>query len=134
MPVRPFGLECNIKITYNGRMEDQLNKRRLFKRLPKGQGKDAFLPKIRCSETVRELILQKAKDAGKSYSEYMLECGQGRAVRSNVAATVINEMRDLAAQLKELARTSGTDSEVYRDLLQKIGHAIVRVGQGRGRL
>lgn len=110
------------------------SKTKLFRPVLDGTAKSLWLPKIRVSPAEHELIWQKVGDSENSYAKFAISAMLGRPVRSNVAATIINDLRMLAQQQKELAAQLPEHSAAFQETLQEIVEAIKRVGQGRGRL
>lgn len=93
--------------------------------------KDAQIP-IRATKAEKELIEQKAADCGMSVSEYMLKSGLGKPVRSKIAATIINELRELAQQQKDLFQADRGEAFAtkYNAILNALVGAIERVAAG----
>lgn len=93
--------------------------------------KDAQIP-IRATKAEKELIEQKATDCGMSLSEYMLKSALGKPVRSKVAATIINELRELGQQQKDLYQANRDDTFAtrYNAILNALVGAIERVAAG----
>jgi uncharacterized protein (DUF1778 family) len=84
---------------------------------------------LKATPDERKLIDQRAEDCGLSRSEFLLRCALGRPVRSKIAATIINELRDLAQQQKELYQASGGHAfeAEYRAIMNALVEAISRV-------
>lgn len=87
---------------------------------------------IRATKAEKELIEQKAADCGMSLSEYMLKSALGKPVRSKVAATIINELRELAQQQKDLYQADRSESfaSEYNTILNVLVGAIERIAAG----
>lgn len=79
--------------------------------------------RLRTTTPERELISQKAADCGMSLSEYMLRSALGKPVRGKVAATIINELSRLNAELK-LQRENMEHIDGYATILVEIADAI----------
>lgn len=109
-------------------------KTKLFRPVLDGTAKSLWLPKIRIAPAMHELIWQKVGDSGKSYAEFAITAMLGKPMRSNVAATIINDLRALAQQQKELAAQLPEHSAAFQEILQELVEATKRVGQGRGGL
>lgn len=121
-----FGYECYKYISYNLRMAKG---RKLF--VPVENGKTAFLPKIRCTQQERELVLAAAEKHGVPYAAFVLALGDQGVGKGVSADRVILKLSQLAQQQKELARASGERTEEYRALLKQIENTIYEIGQGR---
>lgn len=93
--------------------------------------KDAQIP-LRVTTAEKELLEQKAADCGMSTSAYLLKCGLGKPVRSKVAATIINELRGLGQQQKDLYQAGGGEAFAlqYNEILKALVGAIERVAAG----
>ena len=83
--------------------------------------------RVRVTADEKALLEQKAMDTGLLVSEYVRRCALGRPIRSRAAATIINQLRDLADQQKEFFRHEAE----YREILEGIVAAIERVTSPR---
>lgn len=89
----------------------------------------AMLPRVRCHEHERKIVCEKATDCGMSVGQFMLSAALGRRTRSHVDDHILNELRLLGGQQKELFRQGGGALQPeYARLLAKITQAISRLG------
>jgi uncharacterized protein (DUF1778 family) len=84
---------------------------------------------LKATPAERALIDQHASDCGLSRSEYLLRCALGKPIRSKVSAVIINELRLLAQQQKDLFTAGGGRelSEEYKAILNAIVAAMERI-------
>jgi uncharacterized protein (DUF1778 family) len=80
--------------------------------------------RLRLTPAEKRLLLQRAEDAGVSLSSFMLNAALSRPMRSQVAATIINELIILNDQLKTGAGTGTADVlhalEAVEKLIQRL--------------
>lgn len=94
--------------------------RKTAKLFTRSTGPERTTVQFRVDVAVKELLVQKASDAGMDLTEYLIKAGLNRPIRSNVAATVINQLSQFAMQQKELATQTDRDHDLYRDLMREI--------------
>lgn len=83
--------------------------------------------KFRVRPEQKELLEQKAADAGMTLTDYLITAGMNRPMRSRIAATIINDMRVLSLEVKRLASGQGAHDQEYLDALQAIKTAMLKV-------
>lgn len=105
---------------------------KLFTKLPEGVGRTEWLPRVRATRAEREQVEQNASDCGLSIGEYMRLASLGRKTRSRTAAVIINELRLIGNDVKQIhAVAPHVDRARLSLLLDQIIEAIKHVGEGR---
>ncbi|WP_218011552.1 plasmid mobilization protein MobA [Azohydromonas lata] len=88
-----------------------------------------LLPSVRCHPDDERAVREKAADCGMSVGQFMLSAALGRRTRSHVDDHILNELRLLGGQQKELFRQGGGALQPeYAKLLAEITQAITRLG------
>lgn len=85
------------------------------------------LIRFRLREAELELIEQMASDCGMSVSNFCRQQALSRRFRSRLAATIINELQTLNAELREQRNRMDVTPEKYRAILAGIAEAIERI-------
>lgn len=105
---------------------------KLFTKLPEGVGRTYWLPRVRATRAEREQVERNANDCGLSIGEYIRLTSLGRKTRSRTAALIINELRLIGNDVKQIhADAPNVDRTKLSQLLEQVIEAIKRVGEGR---
>ncbi|AKU24736.1 hypothetical protein ACZ75_06805 [Massilia sp. NR 4-1] len=84
---------------------------------------------VRVAPDDHEALRQLAQDASMTIPAYMLACALGRKVRSQAATHIIEELRRLGCQQRDLARSASDAMSVqYGTVLVEIIGAMRRLG------
>lgn len=82
--------------------------------------------RFRATDAEKKLISQMARDSGKTVSDYCRQQAMSRRYRSRLAATIINELVQINAELKQQRESIG-NTEEYRLILAGVAEAIERI-------
>ncbi|WP_157270965.1 plasmid mobilization protein MobA [Azohydromonas aeria] len=83
---------------------------------------------IRCLPEEEAAVREKAADGAMSVGSFMLRAALGRQTRTHIDNHIVDELRRLGAQQKELFRQGGgVLQQEYATLLAEITRAIVRM-------
>lgn len=82
---------------------------------------------FRVGELEKSLLNERADAAGLSLSQYLINSGLRRQIRSQAAVHVIEELRLLSMQIKQLAPGNEIDSELCRETLIAIKRLMLAI-------
>jgi hypothetical protein len=85
----------------------------------------SHIVRFRTTPAEKELLEQMAGDCGMSLSNFCRQQAMSRRFRSRLAATIINELVQLNAELRE--QRNRIDAEEYGAILAGIAEAIERI-------
>ena len=86
----------------------------------------SHIVRFRTTPAEKELLEQMAGDCGMSLSDFCRQQAMSKRFRSRLAATIINELVQLNAELKQQRESIG-NTEEYRLILAGIAEAIERI-------
>ena len=84
--------------------------------------------KFRVTPIEKKLITQRGEDCGLSTSDFLRRLALGKPTRSRIAATIINELREIHDELKLHFENGLGKPDLYRDSLINITLAIEKIG------
>jgi hypothetical protein len=91
--------------------------------------KKSSLVMLRIAPDDRSALEQKAADVRRKLPGYLIECGLGRKTRSAMEDHIIQELRSLGEQQRQLFQKSGGQFNVeYNAVLAELIAAIKRIG------
>lgn len=82
--------------------------------------------RFRVTDGEQKLIKQLAHDCGMNASDYCRRQALAKRTRSKLAATIINELSELNAELKHQQNKIGCE-DIYESILFRIAEAIERI-------
>lgn len=88
---------------------------------------DQTLINIRVLKTDKAALVAKAEAANMTLTAYMVRTGLGRQINHGNSADIINELRVLGEQQRELARSDRRNEHQYQRLLDMIVETLLTI-------